>query len=419
MAEELNAISLTIATDVLDQGAQMLGNDLRIVKIQSTSKIMEMRAEWDACIAETNADVFFMSDWVDSWFRHCTIGKEFIGLCFYSGDRLVGVLPFYIDRIFFGFSVAKIAATDMNYAVLSLPILEEYAEAVLARSFTILISELGCQAVVMSPLSALCPALTSTESIAMRMGLRRLTSSSRSHMIVPLPESLEKYVAGLSSKRRKNYRRDRSAAQKGHGMVRKMATEETASECLEAFIDMHQSQWKAIGKGGHFGDWPLNAALYRDLVPRLIGSGHAVIHELWVDNQRVASQLGFKNKDWFYWRLTARVIGRDSDVMSLGSLGIMDCVAFIIENGIYQIEDGAGNYAYKTSGGGELVSLTGIIIHPKGSLSILRLKVFIVFSKLLNLLYYSIWFKKIRPHWQILTGAKPRPLWRVWIRTRL
>lgn len=395
------------------------GGDLRVVRFRSTSEILEMKSDWDACVNESDGDVFFLSDWVDSWCRHYANGKDFVGLCFYSDNRLVGVLPFYVDKLFLGFSLARLAATDINYAVLALPILPEYAEAVLARSFTILTAELGYDGVVMSPLSSLCPALATIESVTQRIGLNNIKSSNREHMVFRLPDSFEAYVAGLSKRRRKNYRRDLSAAQRSSGMVRKLATAETASECLDAFIDMHQSQWTAIGRGGHFGDWPLNAVLYRDIVPRLVASGHAIIHEIWIDNRRVASQLGFRKRDWFYWRMTARVGDDDSDVMSLGTLGIMDCIAFLIENGISQVEDGAGNYAYKSSGGGEIVLLSGVIISPKRALTAFRLLLLLRTSKLLDLVYYRIWFKKIDPYLRRLTRAKPRSLWWVWIRTRL
>ena len=39
-------------------------------------------------------------------------------------------------------------------------------------------------------------------------------------------------------------------------------------------------------------------------------------------------------------------------------------------------------------------------------------------ADLIHLLYYRVWFLKLAPRLRQKLGLKPRPLWRLWIRSR-
>ena len=99
---------------------------------------------------------------------------------------------------------------------------------------------------------------------------------SGSSTVFELPDGFEAYLKGLSKNQRSNYKRNLN---KLNGAFKFSVDVVRAGTTLErefdAFVEMHQAQWRAVNKLGHFGDWPGSREFTRDLVQDLVADGVA------------------------------------------------------------------------------------------------------------------------------------------------
>ena len=187
-----------------------------------------------------------------------------------------------------------------------------------------------------------------------------------------------------------------------------------ATEFLR-FSDLHRRQWENEGKLGHFGDWPRSEEFNRDLARSHGSLGRFRMYRLLADGEPVSLQYCFVFGGTNYWRLPARIVSDDLDRLSLGQLGLMQMIESCIQEGVTRMEAGQGHYAYKLHLGGREYQLHSLVaVAPRLGVRI-RSGLFFALSYTLNLFYYRIWFIRVAPRVKWLR----RPLWRVWIRSRM
>ena len=144
------------------------------------------------------------------------------------------------------------------------------------------------------------------------------------HTVFEMKDGFDAYVRGLSSHQRNNYRRKlkkfSQAFEINTDIVRggPLLTQE-----FEAFVAMHQAQWTAIDRLGHFEDWPGSRSFSADLVATLAVTDRVRLVRLLADGQVVAYYWCFAEHDTYYWRLSARLTGQDWDRFALGRLGVV------------------------------------------------------------------------------------------------
>ena len=103
-----------------------------------------------------------------------------------------------------------------------------------------------------------------------------LDQESGTHTIFDMPEGFDGYMRSLSSHQRSNYRRKLKKLGQEFDVDMDVVRSPTRLETeFEAFIDMHQRQWKAVNKLGHFDDWPGSREFSWDLV-RTMGQSDGV-----------------------------------------------------------------------------------------------------------------------------------------------
>ena len=183
------------------------------------------------------------------------------------------------------------------------------------------------------------------------------------------------------------------------------------------FIEMHTEQWTAENKLGHFNDWPLGVEFNTELIVRLKQAqrGRLALIRLFADGKVVSYQLCFSFGNRWYWRLPARIVGPDWDKFALGRIGLIKEIEMAITEGVQEIEAGAGHYDYKIKLGGEEHPLYSLLVARKSQFSRWRVLLFLRLSNILHFCYYKVWFNRLAPKLPL----KRRPLWNLWIRTRL
>ena len=391
--------------------------------VTSNAEEAKTDAEIAALIDQTGAEIYFTEAWRKAWWTH--YGKSFersrlpATLVVRDGTKIVAVLPFCIERFWLGpipVRLARLAGVDPNFAVLVLPVAEGYSGAVFEAVFSHLTTTLKCDAISFSPISE-----RSTQLAAVRAAIATSSEvmlcrdrSQRHHTLMDLPETADKFLASLSKSRRREHNRDIKRLTEVDTLETRGSTPETVQAAMDRFVAQHTEQWKKMGKGGHFSDWPVAEPFYRDLLERLSPAGQAGLDELWLGKTLLSSQLRYSQGAKAYWWLNARSAAPEFAKIGLGRVGLVERVGDLIRAGVRSVDAGAGEYEYKLAYGGELVPIHDLLVSRRGLLARGRVKMLMVWSDLLHLLYYRLWFLKIIPRF----GFGPRPLWRAWIRSR-
>ncbi|GAA2539058.1 GNAT family N-acetyltransferase [Mycolicibacterium diernhoferi] len=378
-----------------------------------------IRAEWDALVELTGSDIYFTVDWLQAWWHHYGRGRTFHGLVFREHGNLVGALPFGVHRVWAGpvpVRLARFVGADSTLPVFTPAITKGYEESVLQAAFELLFEDARCDAVSLSPLSGLSPAVAAAERAADGQKFRTLRSDSHGpHAVFNLPENFELYLQSLSSAQRKAHRRNLRKLNIGSDISFRTISGDAAVEYFDRFETLHATYWRTKGKLGHFGDWPGSADFNRDLISRMAATGRARFYELAGDGRVLAAEYGFVLGDRCYSRLPARDADPELEKLGLGRVSVVEKFRVLIESGHRTVESGPGHYEHKVLLGAEEHALRRIVTTRRSGVSRWRSTLLIAWADLLDLVYYRAWFLKLRRKLRL----PPRPLWRPWIQTRV
>jgi CelD/BcsL family acetyltransferase involved in cellulose biosynthesis len=399
--------------------APAAATDLRIERLRRTGDLDRVRAEWDAFVEAGGSDIYFTVDWLQVWWAHYGRGRTFEGLVLRAGDRIVGVLPFCVQRVWAGpvpLRLARFVGADSTIAVLTPAIAPGFEETVLEAALDRLLGEAGCDAVSLSPLSGESPVAAAAERVARADGRRLMRSDSTGpHMVFALPESFDAYMAGLQRYPRRDYRRSlRHLAERCDIACRTVSGDEAVAY-LDRFAALHTAHWRALGRMGHFGDWPGSEGFTRDLIARMAPSGRARFHEISGDGRVLAIEQCFVLGDRCHWRLAARDSDPGLERLGLGRVGAVELFRALIEGGQRIVDAGPGHYEYKARLGAQEHPVRRVVIGGRSRSSRLRGALLLQWADLLHLVYYRAWFLRLAPR----LGLARRPLWGAWIRSRV
>jgi CelD/BcsL family acetyltransferase involved in cellulose biosynthesis len=385
----------------------------------SIADLQGVRAEWDDFVERSGSDIYFTVDWLETWWEHYGCGRTFAGLILRAGDRMVGALPFCIQRVWAGpvpVRLARFAGGDSTIAVFTPAVSPGWEEPVLRAAFEHLLDGAACDAVSLSPLSGTSPLGDVAERLAgARFGVAR-SDSTGPHMVFALADSFEAYLAGINRYSRRDYRRSLRHLDESFEVSHRVVSGDEAIASLDRFVDLHTAHWRAEGKLGHFGDWPHSTEFTRDLIARMAPSGRARFYEIAGDGRPLAIEQCFVFGDRCHWRLAARDSDPALDRFGLGRVGAVELFRTMIDDGRTTIEAGPGHYEYKARLGAQEHPVRRVVVCGRSSSSRRRTAVLLGWADLLHLVYYRGWFLKLAPR---LPRSLRRPLWRPWIRSRV
>ena len=406
-----------------DDGAAELGvkagmPELDLCWIETIEALVPLYPEWQALAARCGADIYMFADWFASWWVHFGAGRQPRVLVARREGVLVGLLPFCTETIWAGLwplRIARLAGTDPHCMVFTLPIEPAEMAPLLQIALRDLLGRFGCAAVSFTPVSAQADHLMALQTTA---DLRVTDLPDGSHVMFPLPDSFDAFLATrLSKKRRSQFRRDLSGLEARFGMISARSVPDAAA--FARFVAFHNQQWQAIGYGGHFVDWPNSAAFYGAICAGSDPDHGVGLFEQVGSDGPLATQFALISGKTAHWRLPARSLDPEADHLSVGKVGLVLMIKTLIEAGYRRIEAGRGEYDYKLVYGGENVPVHRVVISGAGVFAGLRLRALLAWVDLMDIGYYKIWFKRVHPRIRKITGGPSRPLWRAWIRTRL
>ena len=377
---------------------------------------------WQDLADRTEAEIFLSPRWLMAWWPELGRGRKLVALVAETEGRLVGLLPFMIDRLWIGplsFRIGRFAATDPNCMVLTLPVEPACVAAMIEAACIGLLNREGCTAVSLTPVSNQARVLPELHDLARNRPDLVLTEMPQgTHCVFTLPATFQDYLATqVTGKRRGQFRRELAGLRETFDLQNRSFTP-TGPE-FDDFVAFHNVQWQAVGKGGHFSDWPRAHETYRALAPLTDASRGLRFFSQSGNEGPLATQLCFMSGHTCHWRLPARTLDARADKMGIGKASLMLMIEDLIAAGVTQIEAGRGEYDYKTQHGGKDIPVHRILLSRNTRLCRLKLGLLLVWSDAVDYFYYRVWFKKIAPVLRKKVGLPARPLWRHWIGSRV
>jgi CelD/BcsL family acetyltransferase involved in cellulose biosynthesis len=327
----------------------------------------------------------------------------------------------FVERLWVGpvlVRVAKLVGCDHALTLCSVAIEPAHAREALRQIMEYWPGERRCDAVWFGPLTGANDTAQNVREASSAVPHARIIREVElgCHTTFHLPATFEEFVSSLNKRQRQNYRRDNNLLARSFKIETDVITDPAvALEEFERFCGMHERQWRAEGKLGHFGDWPGATEFNRELVREQAKLSRVRFYRLLADGQVISCQYGFRFGQSLTWRLPARPVGAQWDRFGLGRLGLMKMLEAAIGEGVRRVEAGMGHYDYKTQLGGQETPVHSLLVASTRGASPLKIKALAKLSDALHLAYYRAWFLKLSPKLRL----PPRPLWRYWIRHRM
>jgi len=255
-------------------------------------------SRWDETVCATNANVYMTYQWCRTWWRFYGAGRDLRILIFFRGEELAAILPMFVETLWIGpvwLKIAKLVGADFSIQLCNPPVHSDLAGAVLQTAAGYFTGKCGCDVVVLSPLSEDLPGFD-----GIRLGCRRLppetwvTQDRQTciHTVFRLPASFEEYLKGLGKSPRSNYKRDWNLLNKSFSVATDIISDESQlSGEFGAFRKLHNAQWNAEGKQGHFEDWPSAYEFNLELINAFASRRQVCLHRLLLDGEPVSPSI--------------------------------------------------------------------------------------------------------------------------------
>lgn len=394
-------------------------NEFTVRVLHSFAEAESFRAPWNDLVFRSGSDVYQTFDWCRLWWEYYGTNRELHLLLCFAGEELVGLIPAFVDNLGArpaSLRVAKLVGSDFSLHLCNLPILPDAFQFAVAHAIRYFLGEHRCDVLLFGPLAG--PAAHVDELLAIGQREPELVETAEAvgdscNTYFQLPTDFDQYLKAIGKQQRGNFNRSVTTLGKNHRVVCDvMSTAGSLEAEFATFCELHDAQWRAEGKLGHFGDWPHARDFNRDLIRTLGAQGMVRFHRIFADDKLISSQFSFVFGGTIYWRLPARVSGPEWDKLSLGRMGLAKMIEAALLEGRNTVEGGRGHYAYKLQMGGVELPLRTVQFMRRGFGVSTRVAIFKHFGSLLNLVYYKVVFMRLAPR----IPALQRPLWPFWIR---
>ncbi len=188
--------------------------------IASSAAFARLGAEWSGLFQRANQDnVFLTFEWMSTWWKHFGKGQLAVIAVRDETGRLVAVAPFYIARSLAGVGARRLGFLADEHVgsdylnILADPAFEDLAVHEIVRTLFAhqrLWDYIELRDTAESPLAA---------AFSVRLESRGLCASHATRRVchyIPLPPTFEKFLAGLSTSLRCNYKRRWRILQREH-----------------------------------------------------------------------------------------------------------------------------------------------------------------------------------------------------------
>lgn len=377
-----------------------------------------LESEWDAFTERVSGDIFLTYDWCRIWWDHYGQGRSLRVYVFRDGDRWVGLVPMFLEKVSLGpisLHRAKMVASDFISSQFRPAIDHDYLRPVL-ESLVRDLESFDCHQVVLGPLAGRYAHSEELIDCLQSLGANDFRLQSEQNVIqsyYPLADTYEEWFERFSSSQRNLFRREyRRLERQDLSFEFEPAEENSWEEMFEDFVQLHQEDWNGKGKLGYFGDWPQSLAFHREMAQAQQRKGRLRLFRVRCNDGSRAYSYNYRCGDMYFSILLGRTLFYPHGV-SLGRLLHSEVVRHATNESVQWIDAMRGKYEYKSQQGGEYFPLRILYLNQKGLANQIRIHLFQWTAWLFHTVYYKIYFcrlaSKLPPRWR---GG----LWKSWIR---
>ncbi|MHC4418167.1 MAG: GNAT family N-acetyltransferase [Planctomycetota bacterium] len=369
-----------------------------------------LRQSWDSLAQQLDGDISASFDWCDAWWRHFGKGRSLELYIATIENELIAVLPLFRENIHWGplaLRVIRIVGSDHVTTTCNITVqparLDEVIQAImieLNRNGAWDIIHLGDMPGYARYATDLAEALRRSP----HTGKVVFRDSGYPHMVFDLPDHFDEFLASLSTKERRNVRRDERRWNHGSVNWQQPANPQELDKVFDLLIRLHTTNWVDRGRLGHFRDWPGIEHFHREVSKHLLRQNRLMIVGVQANGEPVAMEYGVR----FGRRLSWIIGGRSQNVT--GRIGYCAIVRWALAAGVTQIDALPGYYNYKRRLGARVLTTKTIRVMPPRISSLVRMLVFKSATWLIDFIYHRAWFWHFAP-WLRRAFPKIRISW--------
>ncbi len=391
-----------------DFGAGESACELQFEQWPSFQSAEPMREEWDALVERIDGDVFSSFDWCAIWWKHFGSGRSLSLFTIRHDGCLVAALPLFRETIRWGpFSlrVVRIVGCDHGVTTCNVVIDPRWIDSVIRELATRISRDARWDMIHFGELpgySSLGAALAAAFQKCGEVGSVQFVDDAYPHNVFELSGDYETWLGELSTKERRNVRRDERQLEKTPGAMR--VEPDRGFELHSAFDDLirlHDEQWGARGRLGHFGDWQGIEAFHREAAEALAARGRMAMVVVRADGRPIAAEYALRFGRRLHWIIGGR------KAVTTSRIGFCALVRNAIRDGVQMIDALPGSYDYKRRLGARTLGVKTIAVFPAGRFPAVRYAIVRGLTKVASLAYHRAWF------WHVAPWFRARfPMWR-------
>ncbi len=259
--------------------------------IQNPDAFQNLRERWNALNADSPFPSIFMTwEWQFSWWQ--AFGGSLFIILIQENDRDVAILPFVADAKTLFTQLNPIGSPNSDYLDF---IIRKGEEARVGDYFinSFLSEERRIGVVVFDSINERSPLIEWLKS-GHPTGFRKVFQEERVCPYLPLPDSFDDCLEGLTSKTRYFIRRKARKIEKDFDVVvDAVKNRSELDERMERFIEQHQAVWTSRGRPGAFYDEAFRK-FHRLASARLFDVGQLQLFYMDLDGKQAASYYLFQ-----------------------------------------------------------------------------------------------------------------------------
>ena len=367
--------------------------------------VVGQREQWDGAVLQLNGPIYMSFDWLQTWSKFYCANKQIRLFVFRDGERIVGLVPIYIDEIGYGpfkLRVARLIGSPIPPKVFDPPVDPGFAKQIWSAVLAQLFGKDGCDLLSMGYISQEYAGTEGlTEACREKSALVQPCQSTSNEVrtMYELPADFLTYFESINAKEKK-IRRKKLRDLEEVGAVRTEIVKDPAAveSAFEEFAREHTAQWQAEGRTGHFHAWPRGLDYNRALVKTHGALDRVYFFKLWVGEQVVTWQYTFAFGNTLFAELPARLSGPQWHKFSLGCTRQIKLLEAAIGEKFQRMDSGLGHYEYKVlTNGVETAVFTHRIVSASG-IRRARIAFYNKFAAAYRIMLHKIWYRRITPY---------------------
>ena len=320
--------------------------------IHDQESFARLGPEWDELFSRANCeDVFLSYDWMAEWWKHWGAHQELFVIAVRApGGRLVAIAPFYIRRSRLGWLGPRTLSFLGSEGTASdhLNVLAETGveDAAIREIVRLIVTERKCwDYIELADGDAGSMIFMELRRELREAGLQERLTPRPARPYAQLPASFEEYLAGLTHRVRKNFRRALRSLESA-GAVNYLCLTDNA-EIQARFgelVRLHSGRFEQLGKESCFLE-PRLQAFHSGLLKRMAERPWPRLFLLQIGSETVAALYGFSiGKRFSFYQSGMDPAWAE---LSVGMVALGCGIRYSIESGHEQFDFLRGTPAYK------------------------------------------------------------------------